>query len=239
MTGVVEKLREIGLTEYEAKAYTTLLNAHLSTATQVSEKSGVPRTRIYSVLESLRTKGWIRIISGVPLLFKALEPATVFEKVKEDYAELLDSIKTTLKRQVNNMKEKLVVKKFDIGLDGLKQEIRKAKTVEINNATNSFIKKISDAFTEKAVVRVLLFPGENKPNSTGNMEFKRAQVAIVSIVRNKEVPSISIILDEGRTFTAFQDPVDHKYIVDEMLYDECAQCFAGWSNMSWNNATQT
>jgi len=239
MTGVVEKLREIGLTEYEAKAYTALLNAHLSTATQVSEKSGVPRTRIYSVLESLQTKGWIRIISGVPLLFKALESATVFEKVKEDYAELLDSIKTTLKRQVNNMKEKFVVKKFDIGLDGLKQEIRKAKTVEINNATNSFIKKISDAFTEKAVVRVLLFPSETRPNNLGNVEFKQAEIAIVSIVRNKEVPSISIILDEGRTFTAFQDPVDHKYIVDEMLYDECAQCFSGWSNMSWNNASQT
>jgi sugar-specific transcriptional regulator TrmB len=237
MTSVVEKLREIGLTEYEAKAYTALLNAHLSTATQVSEKSGVPRTRIYSVLESLQTKGWIRIISGVPLLFKALEPATVFEKVKEDYAELLDSIKTTLKRQVNNMKEKFVVKKFDIGLDGLKQEIRKAKTVEINNATNSFIKKISDAFTIKAVVRVLLFPSETRPNNLGNVEFKQAEIAIVSIVRNKEVPSISIILDEGRTFTAFQDPVDHRYIVDEMLYDECAQCFAGWSNMSWNNAT--
>ena len=236
---VVEKLREIGLTEYEAKAYTALLNAHLSTATQVSEKSGVPRTRIYAVLESLQTKGWIRIISGVPLLFKAVEPATVFEKVKEDYAELLDSIKTTLKRQVNSMKEKFVIKKFDIGLEGLKQEIRKAKTVEINNATNDFVKKISDAFQEKAAVRVLLFPSETKPNGTSNVEFKQAEVAIVSIVRNKEVPSISIILDEGRTFTAFQDPVDHKYIVDEMLYDECSRCFSGWSNMSWNNASQT
>src|SRR4030065_469756 len=155
MSGVVEKLQEVGLTEYEAKAYTALLNAHLSTATQVSEKSCVPRTRIYSVLESLQTRGWIRIISGVPLLFKAVEPAKVFEKVKEDYSELLDSIKTTLKNEVNIVKEKFVVKKFNIGLEGLKQEIRKAKTVEINNATNSFVKKISDVFNEKSVVRVL------------------------------------------------------------------------------------
>lgn len=239
MKGVVEKLHEIGLTEYEAKAYTALLNAHLSTATQVSKKSCVPRTRIYSVLDSLQTKGWIRIISGVPLLFKAVEPATVFEKVKEDYSELLDSIKTTLKNEVNTVKEKFVVKKFDIGLEGLKQEIRKAKTVEINNATNDFIKKINGALGEKAVVRVLLFPGENKPNSKGNIEYKQAEIAIVSIVRNKEVPSMSIILDEARTFTAFQNPTDYRYIVDEMLYDECAQCFAGWSNMSWNNAGQT
>jgi sugar-specific transcriptional regulator TrmB len=238
MASVVEKLQQVGLTEYEAKAYMVLLNTHLSTATQVSEKSGVPRTRIYQTLESLQAKGWIRIISGVPLLFKAIETAKVFEKVKEDYAELLESVKTTLKNEVNIMKEKFVVKKFDISLEGLKAEIRKAKTVEVNNATNSFVRKISDAFDEKAVVRVLLFPGETKPKGIRNAEFKQAEVSIVSIVRNKEVPSMSIILDESRTFTAFQDPVDNKYIVDEMLYDECAQCFSGWSSMSWNSASQ-
>jgi len=239
MTSVVEKLQQIGLTEYEGKAYTALLNTHLSTATNVSEKSGVPRTRIHQVLEQLQQKGWIHIISGVPLLFKAVEPASVFEKVKEDYAELLESAKTTLKKEVNNMKEKFVVKKFDISLEGLKTEIQKAKTVEINNATTNFIKKINNAFQENAVVRILLFPGENKPNEPQNAEFKQAEVAIVCIVRNKEVPSMSIILDENRTFTVFQDPIDKNYIVDEMLYDECAQCFSGWSNMSWNNATQT
>jgi sugar-specific transcriptional regulator TrmB len=239
MLGVVAKLVQLGLTEYEAKAYTALLNAHLSTATNVSQKSGVPRTRIYQVLESLHSKGWVRIYSGVPLLFKAVDPARVFEKVKGDYTELLESVETTLKNEVKNVKEKFVVKKFDIGLEGLKQEIQKAKTVEVNNATNAFVKKISDAFTEKAVIRILMYPGETKPNGINNVEFKQAEVAIVSIVRNKEVPSISVILDEGRTFTAFQDPVDHKYIIDEMLYDECAQCFASWSNMSWNSSTET
>jgi|SRR3990172_8611515 len=238
MTSVVEKLQQIGLTEYEAKAYMALLNTHLSTATKVSEKSGVPRTRIYQVLESLQQKGWIRIISGVPLLFKAVEPASVFEKVKVDYAELLESAKATLKNEVNSMKEKFVVKRFDIGLEGLKTEMKKAKTVEISNATTTFIKKVSDAFQKDAKIKVLLYPGELKANGLSNVEFKKAEIAIVSIVRNKEVPSMSIILDEGRTFTAFQDPVDRNYIVDEMLYDECAQCFSGWSNMSWNNASQ-
>ncbi len=239
MTSVVEKLQQIGLTEYEAKAYMALLSTHLSTATKISEKSGVPRTRIYQVLEQLQEKGWIRIISGVPLLFKAVEPARVFEKVKEDYAELLENIKMTLKNEVSNMKEKIVIKRFDMGLEGLKQEIRKAKTVQVNNATSAFVKKISDAFNPKAVVKVLLFPGENKPNGLNNAEIQQAEVAIVSIVRNKEVPSFSIILDENRTFTAFQDPVDNKYIVDEMLYGECNQCFAGWSSMSWNSTNQT
>lgn len=238
MESVVEKLRQVGLTEYEAKAYTALLNTHLSTATQISEKSGVPRTRIYQVLEQLQQKGWVHVISGVPLLFKAVEPSMVFEKVKEDYAELVESVRTTLKNEVNNLKEKFVVKKFDIGLEGLKTEIKKAKTVEISNATAAFVKKVIDAFQKDAKIRVLLYPGELKPIGIGDIEFKKAEIAIVSIVRNKEVPSMSVTLDESRVFTAFQDPVDHHFIVDEMLYDECQRCFSGWSSMSWSNANQ-
>ena len=234
MESVVEKLQRVGLTQYEARAYLALLNTHLSTATQVSEKSGVPRTKIYSVLETLKHKGWVRVYSGVPLLFKAIAPLKVFEKVKGDLETFLQSVQTTLKEEVNEMKEKFVIKKFDIGLSGLKQEISKAKTVEINNATTSFVKKVSDAFRADAAVKVLMFPGEAKPDKTQNVELKEAEVAIVTIIRNKEVPSMSIILDESRTFTAFQDPIDRKYIVDEMLYDECQRCFAGWSSLSWN-----
>jgi hypothetical protein len=135
------------------------------------------------------------------------------------------------------MKEKFVIKRFDIGLESLKEEMRKAKTIEINNATATFIKKVSDAFKEDVMVKVLLFPNEPKVNIK-NVQFKQAEVGIVSIVRNKEVPSMSITLDESRTFTVFQDPVDHRYIVDEMLYDECSKCFAEWSNMSWSAAKE-
>lgn len=238
MESVVEKLQRIGLTEYEAKTYLALLNTHLSTATKASEKTGVPRTKIYSVLESLRNKGWVKVYSGVPLLFKAIPPTSVFEKVKKDYDFFLESVQSTLNQEENHMKEKFVIKKFDIGLDELKQEISKAKTVEINNATNAFLKKVSESFGKNALVRVLLFPGEMRITNMPNVEFKDAEVEIVTIIRNKEVPSMSITLDEERTFTAFQDPVDHKYIVDEMLYDECQRCFSGWSSMSWNSAEQ-
>jgi sugar-specific transcriptional regulator TrmB len=234
MKNVIELLQGVGLTEYEAKVYLALLNTHLSTANKTSEKAGVPRTRIYSVLESLRDKGWIKIYSGVPLLFKAIAPLAVFDKVKEDYAIFLESVQSTLGKEVNDMKEKFVIKKFNIGLDGLKQEISKAKTIEINNATSGFLKKISESFAKDAVVRVLMFPGETR-TAIPNAAFKQAEVAIVTIIRNKEVPSMSITLDEERTFTAFQDPVDHNYIIDEMLYDECQHCFASWSNMGWSS----
>ena len=56
----------------------------------------------------------------MPLLFKAVAPVPVFEKVKEDFAQLLESVQVTLKHEVNGMKEKFVIKRFDVGLEGLK-----------------------------------------------------------------------------------------------------------------------
>ncbi|RLG41993.1 MAG: hypothetical protein DRO05_02420 [Thermoproteota archaeon] len=100
MGSVVKKLKRLGLTEYEARAYLCLLRNHLSTATKLSEKSGVPRTKIYSVLRSLHEKGWIKVYSGVPLLFRAVSPEEVFERIKRDYEDFLSSIVTTLNEEV-------------------------------------------------------------------------------------------------------------------------------------------
>lgn len=213
MESVVEKLQRIGLTEYEAKVYLSLLKDHLNSATRLSEKSGVPRTRIYSVLESLALKGWVRIYSGMPLLFRAVDPHDVFEDVKREYGEFLESIQTTLNREVMEVKEKFVILKFDIGLESLRGEVRKAKTIWISNATTDFLKKISNAFSKDVKGKVLLFPGEEKIDNK-NLQFKESEIKIVCMVRNKEVPSMSIILDESRTFTVIEDPVDHRYIVD-------------------------
>ncbi len=63
----------------------------------------------------------------MPLLFKAQAPQEVFDKIKEEYGEFLDSVKSTLKEEVKNMKDKFVIKKFDIGLEGLKEEIKKSQ----------------------------------------------------------------------------------------------------------------
>jgi len=238
MESVVEKLRKIGLTEYEAKVYLSLLKNNMNIASKLSAESGVPRTKIYVVLETLAHKGWIRIYSGIPLLFRARSPQEVFEKIKTEYADFLESIQTTLKIEVGEMKEKFVIKKFDLGLESLKEEIRKAKTIQISNATTDFLNKISKTFSKDASVKVLLFPGERKIGN-GNVEFKEAEVKIVCLVRGREVPSMSVILDETRIFTAVEDPVDHRYIVDEMLYDECSRCFEEWYNLGWNSAAET
>ncbi|MFQ5910700.1 MAG: TrmB family transcriptional regulator [Thermoplasmata archaeon] len=233
MEDLVEKLRRLGLTRYEAKAYLSLLKDNLSSAVKLSEKSEVPRTRIYAVLESLRDKGWVRVYSGMPILFRAIRPDGVLAKVKENYEDFLASIGKSLNDGVVGMMEKFVIKRSSVGLSELKDETRKAKTVWLGNATMEFVEKMRGAFRDDAEVRVLLFPGERKTGD-GNVEFKEAEIEVVSVVRNKEVPSMSVLLDEERTFTVLKDPVSEKYMIEEMLYDECGRCFLDWYALGWS-----
>jgi len=78
----------------------------------------------------------VRIYSGVPLLFRAVDPREVFERIKEDYSQFLESVGMTLGKEVNKVKDKFVIKRFDIGLESLKEEMKKAKTIESTGRPN-------------------------------------------------------------------------------------------------------
>ena len=53
----VERLVRLGLTLYEARAYVALVSRDASTPAEIARLAGVPRPRIYDVLESLVGKG--------------------------------------------------------------------------------------------------------------------------------------------------------------------------------------
>ena len=55
--GPVDKLVQIGFSEYEAKAYVALLRESPVTGYQLAKASGVPRSMIYEVLGKLTTRG--------------------------------------------------------------------------------------------------------------------------------------------------------------------------------------
>src|SRR5690606_22780106 len=50
---VVEGLQQLGFTAYEAKVYLALLSRPGSTGYEVARHSGVPRSKVYEVLEKL------------------------------------------------------------------------------------------------------------------------------------------------------------------------------------------
>lgn len=103
MKDVVETLRSLGVTEYEARAYTALLSLGPSTAAEVSSASGVPYSKIYIVLSKLENRGWVEMQGKRPVRYLARPPAEALEillseeskrlrKLAEEAVGLLESI---------------------------------------------------------------------------------------------------------------------------------------------------
>lgn len=75
-------LRDLGLTEYEATAYTHLITSGKNTASQVSKNAGLPYSKIYDVLTSLEKKGWVEVESGRPKKYYPKPPSVALEATK-------------------------------------------------------------------------------------------------------------------------------------------------------------
>lgn len=89
-------LKGIGLTLYEAQAYITLTSLISSNATEISKKSGIPRSKIYEVLKGLLEKKYIDVEDGRPLTYTVRSPVEVLTLEKKRITSEIDDTITRL-----------------------------------------------------------------------------------------------------------------------------------------------
>jgi len=101
-------LRDLGLSEYEARAYRSLLTTGPATAKELSRASDVPMGRIYDVLNSLEQYNLVRSqTASRPKKYVSVEPSTALDRLLEDkkqeleaqaeqYEEIVDDLSTEL-----------------------------------------------------------------------------------------------------------------------------------------------
>jgi sugar-specific transcriptional regulator TrmB len=75
-------MEDLGMTGYEIRVYTSLLDTGAMTAADISKKSGVPYSKIYEVLNSLEDKGWLESDSSRPQKFFPKSPSTALEAMR-------------------------------------------------------------------------------------------------------------------------------------------------------------
>ncbi|MEF8882972.1 MAG: TrmB family transcriptional regulator [Halapricum sp.] len=80
-------LEEAGFSPYQSRAYVALLKQGTATVTDIAEMSGVPDSRIYDVLRSLESDGYIEIF----------EQDTLRARI-HDYGKLQDSLRDRAER---------------------------------------------------------------------------------------------------------------------------------------------
>jgi sugar-specific transcriptional regulator TrmB len=98
---MIDELKKVGLSEYEARAYMALLGLGPSGGIEISKKSDVPKTRVYDVLKDLVGKGLVELIQKKPMVFKAVKPEigvkhlfeSKIEKIKDAESRIIEAMK--------------------------------------------------------------------------------------------------------------------------------------------------
>lgn len=95
---LLENLGAIGFTEYEAKVYLALLKEYPATGYQLSKQAGIPRSMVYEALGRLDVRGAVLKAEeerGITF-YRPLPPDVLLNRLEQDYARLLDSLRRDL-----------------------------------------------------------------------------------------------------------------------------------------------
>ena len=81
---IKDLMKSLGFTEYETKTYIALLKEHPVTGYAVAKNSGVPRSKIYEVLDSLAVRGDVLISDGNPPLYEPLPVKELIDRRRKE-----------------------------------------------------------------------------------------------------------------------------------------------------------
>jgi len=101
-------LRDLGLSEYESRAYRTLLDTGPTTAKELSRASDVPMGRVYDVLNSLEGLDLVRSqTASRPKRYAAVEPEAALDRLLAEKKRQLDEQKAQYEEIVDELTESL------------------------------------------------------------------------------------------------------------------------------------
>ena len=82
---VLQHLKALGFTVYEAKAYVALLKEPHATGYEVAKRSGIPASKIYEVLNKLQEREVIQVLGSDPRRYVPFPPEEILKKLKADF----------------------------------------------------------------------------------------------------------------------------------------------------------
>lgn len=134
---VISKMKAFGFTDAESKAYLSLLQHGPSTGYEVSKKSGIPKSKVYTVLYSLVQKGAVLLNEG--------ESSSTY--MAENPDDLLALLKSNIHRQLKDLESGFAPYKEAVdnsllwSLSDYYAVLEKAKTL-VRNAKESLLLQI-------------------------------------------------------------------------------------------------
>ncbi|MDS0299687.1 TrmB family transcriptional regulator [Halogeometricum sp. S1BR25-6] len=180
-------LRDLGLSEYEARAYRSLLRTGATTAKELSRASDVPMGRIYDVLNSLEQHSLVRSqAASRPKKYVAVEPDTALDRLLE-----------TKRRELAEKAEQ-----YESVVDDLTNELETAEPVQgqfwtaavgMDESVDLLLERLSAADESLVIVAGALSPqfdlGRVGELVTGELEAALDRGVEVSVLMSPEMVS--------------------------------------------------
>ena len=236
----------LGLSEYEAKIYVSLIEVGQAKARTLSVLSGVPRTKVYSVLKKLIDLGFVMEIPGEPRRFSPAPPRAALEVYLQSYQERfqnLSSLISTLEDAFRKAKHRENMRRGSIWRISEKEEIlkkiremlsRAGKSVFIVTNENGLIilyktfNKIFDELVGRSVEIKIVVTDE--PNNKHLLRELRYVCSVEE--KNLHLPLTILCADERRILMSYLRP--NKYLSksekDEAIFsDDPILCRMIWS----------
>lgn len=95
---ITVSLEEFGLSQYEARAYVTLITKGTISASDVAFYAELPRTKVYPVLLKLQQKKLAIISKSKPVMCTAIAPEDAFDDVVQEQISKIDAMNTLVSK---------------------------------------------------------------------------------------------------------------------------------------------
>lgn len=135
---MIDKLKYLGFTEYEAKVFIALLKGSLMSASEIADDAKIRRTDVYNILKSFVEKGYSNEIETNAILkYELIDPDIILDKlerkINNQRQKELETLKETFKelKPLHRTKESESVKRVNIELVRGYNQHRETKFLEL------------------------------------------------------------------------------------------------------------
>jgi len=104
---MMDKLKKLGLTGYQANAYITLVKLGSAEASEIARNAKIPMGRIYSVLSNLEEARLIRAQDTRPRRYACVEPSNAMERLLKNRQEELNHASVELENLSSELASEL------------------------------------------------------------------------------------------------------------------------------------
>jgi sugar-specific transcriptional regulator TrmB len=221
MTDPTGTLAQLGLTEYEEQALSELLALGRTTAPTLAESTGIPKARVYGVLDALSDRGFVEVIPGRPKEYRSRSPAEILDRATENHRreyerfqedieasreEFLAEFEPRYERATEETETDELFSVVDVGepSEAETRRLYRMADEEVNVITTSFEylgaveSSLADALDRGIDVRVLMLHPEHVPAGERTADEKRDVQAGIVDELTTVYPAVDVRFSTGK-----------------------------------------